>query len=948
MKDVSMTMPKNSQFLHQWLNPSIDKSPRSLERGPSLETSLNDKAHAPWKNRFPTFSKISSTEKLTLEHNRTFHPGLFLTPGWSGDSLPSKATIAFSTIFDLIQTDIKAHFLTCKDFNRSLKLGIYNEFLAFALFKAVHIDGMEDSQFFWKQVQKEEHELDPFLLEFVNVFAYRCAVILFLKLRFVKTLNKYSGIETHLKNYLNLSSYLAQFFKKGSSLELRSRAFELNIFSWYRPRESVFTKLCEWAELSKNLSISELVKNISPKVQSVSDSKQIYSHTISHLNFGLFLNSLLINFPLWIDTTEVSNQVNQHLLNREIISCKYRGDYLESLALSHWLAQENNKSMKWDQILCPDFKSEDFSCGLYMKIFQELQFMTFLADSAELQNEEPIQYIAQTMGDHFKNRKNVKSQTTNHDLNLFYNSTYDRIVLNIVNPPKNNPIHYIANQIQDQIGFLKENGYLYVLASRDLFIQSQKEKLLVLLKDVELKSIFNLEDIKGKGEIPSRIYIFKKKSNFNVGLSLIQRQAFHHFNISATLETFHQFGETTKLLRDFYLAHVGEIPIIYHSENSSGFQLQFSQKSLVDGHFINTDQNKNHFTHPHFYKTLMENFIPLDSAFELRAITGDDERDLSFIKNNSDDEYGLLVKTSDETIVLDIVSLSQAISENLLKSPHHLLFKLLPKKATISPLVLKHFLNSALGHQLIEMTFVSSQTKIKSQISKLLVPRFFIQEGKSSLSNKDLFLFLGLKSHELSSLDSNELNKRIHYLEQIAPSLFKECHSLFLNDLVIFNKELGSLTKMQIDSSQSFFYHPMMISHMKSLASQALLPNHPDLFVENESSVDLLSNKALIINCQLLVESIESQVFNCLKITTNQNQVIKLHGEKILLEFASLIFQSALNYPLNAILKSIKLPLYKDIQSLYHIKKNQLQLIKEQSLKVQSIIESFFNPQRFL
>jgi hypothetical protein len=246
------------------------------------------------------------------------------------------------------------------------------------------------------------------------------------------------------------------------------------------------------------------------------------------------------------------------------------------------------------------------------------------------------------------------------------------------------------------------------------------------------------------------------------------------------------------------------------------------------------------------------------------------------------------------------------------------------------------------------MTFVSSQTKIKSQVSKLLVPKFFIQEGKSSLSNKDLFLFLGLKSHELSSLDSHELNKRIHYLEQLAPSLFKECHSLFLNDLVLFNKELSSLTKIQNDFSQSFFYHPMMISHMKSLTSQPLLPNHPDLFIENESSIDLLSNKSLIINCQLQVESIESQVFNSLKITTNQNQIIKLHGEKILLEFANLIFQSALNYPVNTVLKSIKLPLYKDIHALYHLKKNQLNLIKEQSIKVQSMIDSFFNPQRFL
>ena len=39
---------------------------------------------------------------------------------------------------------------------------------------------------------------------------------------------------------------------------------------------------------------------------------------------------------------------------------KFVGDYLESLALSHWLAQDHNSDIKWEQILCPDFKKNDF------------------------------------------------------------------------------------------------------------------------------------------------------------------------------------------------------------------------------------------------------------------------------------------------------------------------------------------------------------------------------------------------------------------------------------------------------------------------------------------------------------------------------------------------------------------------------------------------------------
>src|SRR5205823_2470264 len=119
----------------------------------------------------------------------------------------------------------------------------------------------------------------------------------------------------------------------------------------------------------------------------------------------------------------------------------------ESLSLSHWLAQENNINFRWDEVLCPDFKGLEFVSGTFAKICNELQFLTFLSNKADYQGEKPIGYICKIMGGHFRNRKNNVSQGLLLEDNPFYTSTYDRVVLNLCNFPKNNPQHYLMNQI---------------------------------------------------------------------------------------------------------------------------------------------------------------------------------------------------------------------------------------------------------------------------------------------------------------------------------------------------------------------------------------------------------------------------------------------------------------------------------------------------------------------
>jgi hypothetical protein len=349
---------------------------------------------------------------------------------------------------------------------------------------------------------------DQRLAQFIEIYSNRVATVTFLKLRFISSLLEKCSIELNDKVLIYPTSFLSQVFKKGSITELNSRALESNLYSWYAPNEALKETMKDLLYLSRDLSIAEIIKTVSTRTQISDDQSKIYSHALSHVGVGLFLNSLQVNLPMWLDALE-EKPIPAQGEQEHIISCKYFGDYLESLSLSHWLAQENNKHFRWDEMLCPDFKGLEFVSGTFTKICNELQLLTFLAHKAENQGSKPVEYICKIMGGHFKNRKNdhAKNGLLLED-DPFYSSSYDRVVLNLCQFPKNNPQHYLMTQILDQVKYLKPNGYLYVLSSKKLFVPSLRERLEPILNELKAEAIFDLENLKGRGELGSYIYVF--------------------------------------------------------------------------------------------------------------------------------------------------------------------------------------------------------------------------------------------------------------------------------------------------------------------------------------------------------------------------------------------------------------------------------------------------------
>ena len=212
----------------------------------------------------------------------------YFVPGWSGESLISKHVKSFKEFLDLLHKDAKRAFINKSGFPRRIKMGVYEEFLTFAEFKVLNLSQLDSYQEFWKELTNEDSIYRKELDQFLTIFSFRIAVIYLLKARFIITLNQKSGIKLNQRDIVYPQAFLNRFFKTASSTELKSIAFEQSIYSWYRPSDTLSNRLNSFSENCTDLSITDIVKTISTKAETILGTNTDYSHTLSHKHFGLF------------------------------------------------------------------------------------------------------------------------------------------------------------------------------------------------------------------------------------------------------------------------------------------------------------------------------------------------------------------------------------------------------------------------------------------------------------------------------------------------------------------------------------------------------------------------------------------------------------------------------------------------------------------------------------
>jgi hypothetical protein len=941
--EESWPLTKKTFFAQQWFQRETESLADSVG---TLAVDQHSKNVCSVKKRFPSFTYQRHNLALPqIQSSDRFSPFHCFVPGWKGDSLSSKNVLKFSRLLDIIQADIKNELFKTKDFPRSIKIGLFTEFLSFAESQGLHFEGLDDIGKFWQAITPEHLKEEKELCSFIDIYANRVATITFFKLRFISSILDKCGIDLTEKALLYPTSFLSQIFKKGSAYELNSRALESNLYSWYRPNEGMKDSMKDLLLISRDLEITEIIKNVSLRTQVASDQQKIYSHALSNVNVGLFINSLQVNFPMWLDAIEGRPLPPGGIDQEHIISCKYFGDYLESLSLSHWLAQENNQDFRWDEMLCPDFKGLEFTSGTFTKICNELQFLTFLAHKAENQGSKPIDYICKIMKGHFRNRKaDLPKQELLLEDNPFYSSTYDRVVLNLCHFPKNNPQHYLMTQILDQVNYLKTNGYLFVLSSKKLFIPSLRERLEPVLKELKTEAIFDLENLTGKGELASHIYVFRKKQKYES-----DRQLCSYFRITGELESFHQFSSITDHLRSFYLSHLNELPPLAQLEFSRSFRIEFFQEAIVDGMLINSaNEDSSRITHPAFFKGLLNNCITMDSLFEIKAINNDEkitnhESTLN-LGLKKDISYFLVVDFRSPAVNLELHPMDtfRSIFSDYGQTQCSY-FQLLPKFGGLNPNLLRNYFLTPIGKQVTNLTFSGGPSLVKGSLSKFLVPKFLTQTEPLPDYLTKAFKCIELSEEQLLEQNPESVLKSFTHLEQVTRDLYNRYACDILSRFSNFERILQTLTWKLDDQrfgQKISFNNPVIQNQLVQKKTKPLYPNNEDIYLEFLGMANDIHLPLTETRLQISHEG-ELKLYS-LELLFQDRVIVRLHTEEVMASFINFILSQANGVAISRILKAVHIPSLTDLKSVVSNTESSKVAYSELLEKVQkSIMEAF-------
>ncbi|TDP53504.1 hypothetical protein C8D79_2148 [Bacteriovorax stolpii] len=922
----------------------------------------NSRPQQSWMKDSFSSSVIDETASPTQ-----FNPSEFFIPGWKGEGLITASAIVIKNTLSNLSIDAQALFKKSCSINKSMKLQTYHEFMHFAEYAKLDKSLLGQHQDFWLHFQDESSPLKKHIDDFLKVHCFRAVAIYLFRIKFIMDLAKEQRLVVTEDVLMNPLSFLGKIFVKDSSTELLCDSLQINQYSWYRPTLEYKDSLLKLKDAFENVTLTELIKLISTPKDDKIYSIRNYSHSLSHLTFGLLVNELLIKFPTWLkpESKKKTFAGEKVCILPKTINTRFVGNHVSSMALSHWLAQETNvKISQWNNLICPEFEGSEFIDGQFLKICQELQFLSFLTRIAAEHRYEIVPFICKIMREKYKQDPvDGLGQASFFNLGELPSgdTLYNRIVLNLTELPKTNPHHFLVQQILAQKAMLKKDAMVYVFTNQKLFVPSQSERVEQLLKDFKVEAAINMEELKGKGEIAHFAYILTRRTAEPVAnkhlfeVSRKTKESCLSFEFKGNLTRFNKFNKLVEELQSF-IKHKNPITTpIFVSEVEKDIFFEFHQDAIIGGKLVSSVSNKEsgHLPHPSFFKNLTKSSTSLDTFFAIEQIVPEDftqgKRSLSSellgLKFGPEKQFPLLLIVNqndpmDIRIELTPIDAYRGKLEQYGTAFYHY-FGLTPKHPAINLNVFREYFSSMLGHQIIQLQLSDGPTKLKAKLRSLLVPSFFAKAHFMPERTKHAFSLLDLEAREIKNLHPLDLKQRFEVLKGQLAREAAEYPWHLLSLLSHFKLQMKSLVEELEDGKpQSFnFGNSLISSELVKLKTYAIYPKNDDVYVEYK----IKSNQDLQLPLSSLhIKTTDDSTVLIFKF--QDKDIIHLHANAPMIHFIKFILQGAVGIKIADILLNLRIPSSHDLEMATNkfedLKSTKIALLKDTEELIAGILRT--------
>lgn len=903
---------------------------------------------------------------LTLSEAK-FAPSNFLIPGWNGASLFSKSALNVKISQEKLWKDAYRQFLMLDNPNRSFKTSVYNEFQQGYGF----LDGkipceLNNIDNFWRHLKLKNSPHRKNILRFVEIYTFRVATVFLYKAKFLTQLSDKLPYTLDINKLRSPNSTLSKLFPKGSSLELNCKSLQSNQYSWFRPSHHSNNELESLLKNLKFIDISQLIKlstyrGYKQRHGHINFKDQNYSHALSHCSFGKFINTLMVFFPIWYRKNNFSypQPIGKY---PAILNTVFEGDKISSLCHSHWLAQENNLDLKWSEIISPLFLNHEGNGNSFTKICHEIHFLTFLVSFAKKQNY-PIREIICHV---FKQKFQSTSNDPSGQFNLFNNETFkspsksQRILLNLTDLPKKNPFHYLTNKILSQKDRICPNGHLFVLTNQNLFVPSQSAKLKQLLETFSIDAKFSFENLVGKGELASYIYVLKFRDqsselNSKTISSLLNAENDHYtaqesclnFSWKGDLSHFGHFDSIVSSLFEFFQKRSPAKVSMNHAQITDQIVFEYHHDAIIDGKLLssNTNNDEKNITHPNFFQKLTQNCYPLEHFFLIESLDKKNENvanDLLGINFTHSVKYPyvLMADLRDPLAVkVNIIPIDsyEGMKEKM-GSAYFRYFGITPKFSQMNINLFKEYFQSDIGKQITRLSIGGGNRKIKAKISSMLIPKFFSQTNTTiAEQDQEALGLIKLELEELMRLSPSDIRKSSEAFFDVINKNDRQNPWIVLSILSQFKSKLSKFDQLA-NQDQVQFSNPLILRPLLELESHPLHPNK-DIFLK----LSIEDNQEIHLPLTKLKRTTDSDQ-ETLILLSGEKEILSLFAEKHLLNFIQYVLSKGLNCQISQLISSLKVPSALELERIitnFDAVKVSIQTLKaDVESKVENIIKS--------